>query len=199
VAVLPRVPRSGRKMKRSRTEAAETSSVIRAAADRFQREEIDAGRGPMKWNAWPSNSRPVQSIVGSGTLDPSDTESVFPKLRRYGENQLRCLSKPLLAAEAEENGPAWGLKKCLAKWRGSRISDRKGRSFIRLFGPRHGNALVVRKLALDSASTFMRSGAMTHPYREAQVSPYSVFSKNDRSPQRPLALRPPKPKPLEST
>jgi len=52
-------PLGGRKMKRLRTEAAETRRrLVRAAADRFQREGIDAGRGPMKWNALTEQPRP---------------------------------------------------------------------------------------------------------------------------------------------
>ena len=56
---------------------------------------------------------PVQSIVGDrGPLDPPDTESVFLKLRGYGEIQSSLgLSKPLLAARLKKMVRLGVLKK----------------------------------------------------------------------------------------
>ena len=94
-------------MKRSRTEAAETRQrLVRSAADRFQREGIDAGRGPMKWNALAEQSSSLcraLSVIGDRwTL--LILNQCFLKLRRYGEIQSSLgLSKPLLAAARSRN------------------------------------------------------------------------------------------------
>src|SRR4029077_14824375 len=92
-------------MKRLRTEAAETRRrIVRAAAVRFQREGIDAGRGPMKWNALAERSsslRRALSVIGDRwTLI---LNQCFLRLRRYGEIQSSLgLSKPLLAARLKK-------------------------------------------------------------------------------------------------
>src|SRR6267142_1953362 len=94
-------------MKRSRTEAAETRQrLVRSAADRFQREGIDAGRGPMKWNALAEQSSSLcraLSVIGDRRTLLILNQS-FLKLRRYGEIQSSLgLSKPLLAAARSRN------------------------------------------------------------------------------------------------
>jgi len=98
--------------------------VRAAAAVRFQREGIDAGIGPMKWERlWSGNPRPLlQSIVGDRRpLDPADTESVFPQASQiWRKSSLRWgFVETAARREAEENGPPLGgaEEKCL---RGSR-------------------------------------------------------------------------------
>jgi hypothetical protein len=45
--------------------------LVRAAADRFQREGIDAGRGPMKWNALAEQSSSLcKALSVIGTVRP---------------------------------------------------------------------------------------------------------------------------------
>jgi DNA-binding HxlR family transcriptional regulator len=101
--------------KRLRTEAAETRQrLVRAAADRFQRKGIDAGRGPTKWNALAEQSSSLckaLSVVGDRwTL--LILNQCFLKLRRYGEIQSSLgLSKPLLAARLKKMVRLGVLKK----------------------------------------------------------------------------------------
>ena len=77
---------------------------MRAAAVRFQREGIGAGRGSMKWNALAGQSSSLckaLSVIGDRwTL--LILNQCFLKLRRYGEIQSSLgLSKPLLAARPD--------------------------------------------------------------------------------------------------
>src|SRR5258707_6442007 len=101
-------------MKRLRTEAAETRRrIVRAAADRFQREGIDARRGPMKWNALAEQSSSLcraLSVIGDRwTL--LILNQCFLKLRRYGGNPVFAgLVETAARREAEENGPSWGAE-----------------------------------------------------------------------------------------
>jgi DNA-binding HxlR family transcriptional regulator len=93
-------------MKRLRTEAAETRQrLVRAAADRFQREGIDAGRRPMKWNALAEQSSSLckaMSVIGD-RWTILILHQCFLKFSRYGEIQSSLgLSKPLLAARLKK-------------------------------------------------------------------------------------------------
>ena len=137
-------PLGGRKMKRSRTEAAETRQrLVRAAADRFQREGIDAGRGPMKWNALAEQSSSLcraLSVIGD-RWTVLILNQCFLKLRRYGEIQSSLgLSKPLLAARLKKMVHLGVLKKSAfaGVGAGSRISSDRKRppALSRPAGPR---------------------------------------------------------------
>ena len=87
---------------------------MRAAAVRFQREGIDAGRGPMKWNALAGQSSSLckaLSVIGDRwTL--LILNQCFLKLCTYGEIQSSLgLSKPLLAARLKKMVRLGVLKK----------------------------------------------------------------------------------------
>jgi DNA-binding HxlR family transcriptional regulator len=155
VAVLPGVPPlGGRKMKRLRTEAAETRQrLVKATADRFQREGIDAGRGPMKWNALAEQSSSLcraLSVIGDRwTL--LILNQCFLKLRRYGEIQSSLgLSKPLLAARLKKMVRLGVLKKVPSR-ESARVHEylltEKGRQLypVLLALVRWGNALLIEE------------------------------------------------------
>ena len=155
MAVLPGVPPlGGRKMKRLRTEAAETRQrLVRAAADRFQREGIDAGRGPMKWNALAEQSSSLcraLSVIGDcWTL--LILNQCFLKLRRYGEIQSSLgLSKPPLAARLKKMVRLGVLKKVPSR-ESARVHEylltEKGRQLypVLLALVRWGNALLIEE------------------------------------------------------
>src|SRR5882762_2601699 len=124
-------PLGGRKMKRSRTEAAETRQrLVRAAADRFQREGIDAGRRPMKWNALAEQSSSLckaMSVIGD-RWTILILHQCFLKFSRYGEIQSSLgLSKPLLAARLKKMVRLGMLGAFAEVGAGSRISPDRER------------------------------------------------------------------------
>jgi DNA-binding HxlR family transcriptional regulator len=141
-------------MKRSRTDAAEgRQRLARAAADRFQREAIDAGRGPIKWNPLAEQSsslRKALSVIGDRwTL--LILNQCFLKLRRYGEIQSSLgLSKPLLAVRLKKMVRLGVLKKVPSR-KSARVHEylltEKGRQLypVLLALVRWGNALVVEE------------------------------------------------------
>jgi DNA-binding HxlR family transcriptional regulator len=148
VAVLPGLaPLGGRKMKRSRTEAAEARQrLVRAVADRFQREAIDAGRGPMKWNALAGQSSSLckaLSVIGDRwTL--LILNQCFLRLRRYGEIRSSLgLSKPLLAARLKKMVRLGVLKK---------VPSRKSRRVHEYLLTEKGRQLYPVLLALIRSS-----------------------------------------------
>jgi DNA-binding HxlR family transcriptional regulator len=152
VAVLPGVPPlGGRKMKRLRTEAAETRQrLVKATADRFQREGIDAGRGPMKWNALAEQSSSLcraLSVIGDRwTL--LILNQCFLKLRRYGEIQS---SLGLLLAARLKKMVRLGVLKKVPSRESARVHEylltEKGRQLypVLLALVRWGNALLIEE------------------------------------------------------
>jgi DNA-binding HxlR family transcriptional regulator len=155
VAVSPRSsPTRGRKMKRLRTEAAETRQrLVRAAADRFRREGIDAGRGPIKWNALADQSSSLcraLSVIGD-RWTILILHQCFLKVRRYGEIQSSLgLSKPLLAARLKKMVRLGMLEKVPSR-KSARVYEYlltgKGRQFypVLLALVQWGNALAEKE------------------------------------------------------
>src|SRR5258708_11748238 len=141
-------------MKRLRTEAAETRQrLVRPAADRFQREGINAGIGPTKWNALAGQSSSLckaLSVIGDRwTL--LILNQCFLKLRRYGEIQSSLgLSKPLLAARLKKMVRLGVLKKVPSR-ESARVHEylltEKGRQLypVLLALVRWGNALLIEE------------------------------------------------------
>jgi len=152
---LPGVPPlGGRKMKRLKTEAAETRQrLVRAAADRFRREGIDAGRGPMKWNALAEQSSSLcraLSVIGD-RWTILILHQCFLKFRRYGEIQSSLgLSKPMLAARLKKMVRLGMLEKVPSR-KSARVHEylliEKGRQLypVLLALVQWGNALTVEE------------------------------------------------------
>jgi len=129
------------------------AAVSQVCRDRFQREGIDAGREPMKWNALAGQSSSLcraLSVIGDRwTL--LILNQCFLKLRRYGEIQSSLgLSKPLLAARLKKNGPSWGAEESAFAGVGrvhEYLLTEKGRQLypVLLALVRWGNALLIEE------------------------------------------------------